>query len=202
MVINLGSLKYEQWLDFIFKHQVTSPFSGLRWYELEEWEYECDSVLIIEYLDRLFRNSADLLKKYSHDEIDQGLWFIPSLHGLTWIFLDYRLEWEKRRECIESMEYLFSDLFSKEKIGSSCYMWWDSVISYTAYENNNIETDILFLREIIAVMKKISKIDSYDVKQSIKHGIDHLHKIAFNTKNGKVKFLISNELGITKDLES
>lgn len=189
MSINLTQYTFDAWLDFIFKHPVTAlPFS---WSFEEAWQYECESDMLVIFMTRLFSEPDILVTRYSYPEIDQGFWFIPGPNGFMWTLLDEHIEWFKRKACIDSIQSLFSRLFSKHNIGTSGYMWWDSFISYCAYHDKNIETEHDVLEAVLEVLKALSQQDSQVSVDSAKHGIEHLVELAKKTHNTSVKQLVA-----------
>ncbi len=190
MSINLSKYTFDEWLDFIFKHPVVTllPFS---WSFEEEWQYECESKILITYMIRLFREPEVLVTRYSYPEIDQGFWFIPGPNGFIWAILDEHVEWVKREECIDSIQDLFSRLFSKHPIETSGYMWWDSFISYCVYNEKDLETEVHVLEAVLVVLKKISCQNFQVSVDSAKHGIGHILQLAEETKNISVKQLVA-----------
>ncbi|MDM8538453.1 hypothetical protein QUF70_16985, partial [Desulfobacterales bacterium HSG17] len=68
----------------------------------------------------------------------------------------------------------FSDLYSKHAIGTSGYMWWDSLITYCAYKNKDLGMEYNVLEAITIVIKKIYKQSYQSSKKSAVHGIEHI----------------------------
>ncbi len=193
---------FEEWLDFIFKRPENpifkNPENPMNWHFDEEWDwdYECDSMILINYMTKLFRSSENfLINRYSYEEIDQGFWFIIGVNGFMWALLDESVDWEDRKKCILSVLNLFSDLYSKHDIGISGYMWWDSVVSYCTFKGKDLGTEYMLLETVIFVIKQISKQDSELAKKSSEHGIEHILKMAESINDISIKKLIHHKLG-------
>ncbi|WP_124328014.1 hypothetical protein [Desulfonema ishimotonii] len=191
MTINLSSYSFEEWLDFIFYH----PNDSSEWHFEDKWAYKCDSHLLIDYMTKLFMSSDKLLiKEYTPEDIDQGFWFITGTNGFMWALLDDDVQFEIRKRCIDSIKYLFSDLFSKYEIGTSGYMWWDSVFSYCTFKNKSIFSELEIFKAIFQTIKEIFVQNSEVSKKSSEHGIKHILNIAKSLDNKIVKNLILKEI--------
>ncbi len=134
-------------------------------------------------MTKLFRSSEELLiNEYTLEEIDQGFWFISGVNGFMWAFLDDSVDIEDRKNCIYSTQNLFLNLFSKYEIGTSGYMWWDSVFTYCTFKTKTIFEDMKILETIIQTIKNIKEQNTDISKLSAEHGIKHLTKHEGRTK--------------------
>jgi hypothetical protein len=173
--IDLSQLNYEEWLTFVFDHPVHEPL----WYFSDAWNYEVsDPEKALAYVIRLFTNPAILLRRFSLPHIEQGFWFLPSVNGLMWLILLPSIPWQARLSAVHSIKTLFETFFSQVELGTSIYMWWDSLITYCTWEDKDLLTDRELLREIITVMGQLLSNPAPRVRESIRHGVEHLKAIA------------------------
>jgi hypothetical protein len=166
MSINLNKYSFNQWLKFVFDHPVSDP----EWYWKEEWEWEGDPNLVLEYSIKLFRNPSFLLDEYSPEQIEQGFWFLmgPTGEVYRWIWNE-DIDWLLRRECIISMVDVFEQLFAKNPLNNeNCYMWWDHL---RTIEDN---PDPKVREAMFEALSHILKMESHECQVSALHGLGHL----------------------------
>lgn len=191
---DLNVLSYDDWVDFIFNHPATSIQDA--WHFGLEWDYVCKTEKLINNMTNLFQNTAPLISKYSLSQIDQGFWFIPSSNGFIWTILSPRVSIQKRYRCIDSIEFLFNDLFCKyTELDIVTYMWWDSVFSYCTIDDKNLGNEIEILDRVALVISKLLNTGCEGSKQSAKHGLEHIIKIFNSTRSTDVKNIIVSNFG-------
>ena len=182
---NKTCYSYEQWLDFIFKHEVNieSP-----WYLNNDYAYDISQMDML-YLIRLFNAPNILLKKYSKEQINQGFWYIPSAYGFIGLILDPNINFKIKDDFISSIEHLFLHFFAKNDIGESVYMWWDSFITYCTFDKKDISSDILILKKIECLIKRLLESESPDIIESAKHGYEHIQYLSCKDGTGPYSHL-------------
>jgi len=196
MVKNLRTYSFEEWLDFVFYH----PNDDNDWSFDDEWEYTCDGGQLVDYMSILFSSAEEILiNKFSFKEIDRGFWFITGVNGFMWVFLDESIPWKSREDCLFLIPKLFSELYAKYDIGSSGYMWWDSFVTYCAYKDRNLGTDLRILRSVVKIIKRMLSQDCEIARESAKHGIVHLLRVADTINDDSVKNFIYENISTTKD---
>jgi len=134
------SATFEQWLEFVF----SNPVRKREWYWDEDfdsrWEaLELADTLIVQYMTRLF-GEPEILKPYSLDQVEQGLWFLvgdASPGGSSKTLLRREAALLDRVACIHAMSSFFRNFVlavtpgdfdpSAPAIGveGAAYMWWD-----------------------------------------------------------------------------
>ncbi|MFZ0481394.1 MAG: hypothetical protein WAL71_19800 [Terriglobales bacterium] len=134
------STTFEQWLEFVFNN----PVRRRQWYwdeDLESrWEaLELSDALIVQYMTRLFLEPG-VLKSYSLDQVNQGLWFLvgessPWCPSKTLLLREAALL--DRVACIYAMSSFFRNFILAVTPGhfepngptigvdGVAYMWWD-----------------------------------------------------------------------------
>ena len=134
------SATFEQWLEFVFNNPVRKP----KWYWDQDfdsrWEaLELTDALVVQYMTRLFL-AATAVRSYSHDQVDQGLWFLlgessPGCSSNTLLRREAKLP--ERVACIHAMSCFFRnfilavtpDQFDPKAptigVAGAAYMWWD-----------------------------------------------------------------------------
>ena len=173
---------FEQWVDSIFDHPIVDP----AWY----WAADADTCVEaaevnVEYLTRLFSESAGLLKRFDDAQVDQGLNMIVhcvcSDHAFT--ILNDDVPWEKRRSCIGSIYDLYAECFAarcapglshcervENPLNFVCYMWWDLFpgMGYSE-DKSHADEDAAFL----AVMERCLTIPHVACIEGALHGLGH-----------------------------
>lgn len=134
------SATFEKWLEFGFNN----PVRKREWYWDEDfdsrWEaLELTDTLIVQYMTRLFRE-PEILKPYSLDQVEQGLWFVigkssPGCSSKALLRRETALL--DRVACIHAMSSFFRKFilavtpghFDPEApligVNGAAYMWWD-----------------------------------------------------------------------------
>ena len=134
------SATFEQWLEFVFNN----PVRKREWYWDEDfdsrWEaLELTDTLIVQYMTRLFLE-PEVLKPYSLDQVEQGLWFLlgdssPGRSSQTLLRREAALL--DRVACIHAMSSFFRNFVLAVTPGDfdpkaptigvplRAYMWWD-----------------------------------------------------------------------------
>ena len=174
---------YEEWVVHIFDH----PVGAREWY----WEgdapyWKVDDATKAEFLGRLFKESGKLPDLYSDKQISIGLHYLldTGLSADFLVLLDNKVAWDVRREGLEAIRNVFSDLFAKRctehlchldepgagELNGICYMWWD--IAPVCGEPDNPackERDALLLQ----VMADTLALNSEACRESTLHGLGH-----------------------------
>jgi hypothetical protein len=135
MPIDLQAISYEDWIEFIFDHH--APYSldeeeerPKAWYWEDPPDPTIDPVRQVHYLTRLCREASPLLRVYTPEQIDQGLWYIFSAGGADEFYeqiFNPVVPWKDRAACIATLPELWPGLFEREDVGTMSYMLWDSV---------------------------------------------------------------------------
>jgi hypothetical protein len=131
---------FEQWLEFVFNN----PVREHEWYWDEDfaprWEaLELTNTLIVQYMTRLFLEPG-VLKSYSLDQVNQGLWFLISESSpgcSSEALLRHEEALVDRVACIHAMSSFFRNFILAVTPGhfdpngptigvdGTAYMWWD-----------------------------------------------------------------------------
>ena len=133
----LTDLDFEQWVQHLFCHPVTES----AWY-LEAWAelWDGEPLLKVQYVTRLFESPEGLLKEYSVEQLDQGLWYLAG-EGQAFMqaLLDSEVSWPTRQRGLQSIHTFYEKFFAaaccdelghlckttSSPINGICYMWWD-----------------------------------------------------------------------------
>ena len=105
---NVTDYSFNEWVKFVFDHPVTEP----EWYMEEHWGWEGEPEVVLRYVIQLMSQVEVLVDMYSAAQIEQGLWFLVGPVGglFDWLW-DEDIDWNLRRECIQSMANIFKTLF-------------------------------------------------------------------------------------------
>lgn len=181
--VDLSSVRYEEFIDFIFNKPIVPVKANLTpeegpWY----WGTETifNPAVIAGYYIKLFTKPEVVLKSYSDDELEQGFWAIQgcnldcSVYELMWM---KQLEFEVRESVVRSMYYLFVRIFADKPLFTSVDMWWDS-LAYDWYCENrsrkNGGEDELMQDVIFETLTKILSIEKTHIQYAALHGLGHL----------------------------
>jgi len=135
--IDLTSMDYEEWLEWVFTTDHT------------QWPDFCvqDPERLVNYFIQMCRDFARIGKQYSHEQIDQAIWFLLSAQlEFGRYLLDTSIPLSKRLECLHAMYHPFADFLSRQGgryDGSGFFMWWDLII-----ESHFWGPDILSLEDL------------------------------------------------------
>ena len=173
MDLDLRQLNYDQWLRFVFDHPVTRIEDAWHF----DIEYAADHDQVLANCTQMFLKSKVLIGSFNAEQLEQGFWFIPGPNGFMRFLADEDVPWSRRQACIQSIESLFRECFSvMPPWMTSCYMWWDSYVSYCAFGNNELMTDERLLDETFRVLQAILKQPEH-CRRSAVHGLQHLEAL-------------------------
>ena len=165
MSINLNNYSFDEWVEFVFDHPVSEP----AWYWDDGWKWEGDPHLLLKYATGLFSSPMFLLQEYSAEQLEQGFWFLLGSAGKLdhWVWAK-EIDWSIRKACISSMVNVFEQLFVKNPLGETCYMWWDLLSEFRD------EGDPQVRDAMLESLSRVLKIESLDCQTSALHGLGHL----------------------------
>lgn len=131
-----------------------------------------DSARLLSYSARLFEQSCDLSTNYSPERLEHGFCdLLGPASGLADTLWDETIDWPSRRRCIESMVYVFRDIFSKNPLNETSFMWWDLLRSFEDPRPQHVE------QAMLDCLASILSIENPSVWRSALHGLGHLkHK--------------------------
>ena len=172
------SATFEQWLEFIFNN----PVRKREWYWDEDfdlrWEaLELTDILIVRYMTRLFLDQG-ALKRYSLDQVEQGLWFLigeSSPGHSSKVLLRRRALLSDRVACIHSMSSFFRNFvlavtpceFDPDKnsdaVQCASYMWWD-IFPMHYYIRSRVPGKIALSAPLLAKLKLQDDVDVSEVE--------------------------------------
>ena len=178
---DLRGVSVVEFIKFLFDHDVPEDTEDPElWYdEYDMWiDYNKDE--LVDLYIRLFNDSADLLNRYSEEQLDQGCWVMmgPNLEvSLESIIWDDGIARAKRVMLIYSMYDMYNYFYKLNKLDTSCEMWWDS-LAYDFYDNElrnreNKETQVI-QDAMFSTLKKILEIDAKHCQTAALHGLGHL----------------------------
>lgn len=192
---DLSSETFDGFVEFFFARKVVSDdgqfelfFSDLQG-RTHQFREALNPALLVEYMTRLFTNFAEIARRYSVMQIDQGLWGMMgsnfTLHELLW---DETIDLEKRLDCIRSMFHVFGDFVAQSQIpdrSTYFFMWWDEVAKslWWTPRPKIEEGDVAklstesraLLDAAFETLKSILEIPNTLTQRSALHGLGHLH---------------------------
>lgn len=135
-------IPFDQWVEVIFGRSEAGAGSGAPAGD-DWWNEERNPALAIAHLTRLFRDPDVLLKRYSHQSINEGLLYLvrqeASSHALA--LISPQVPWDDRKRALLAIGALYERLFARvctnylghlgrgpelpDPLNDACYMWWD-----------------------------------------------------------------------------
>ena len=66
-------LDFMEWVQHVFDHPVADP----AWYfQIDQETWDGEPLLTVQHVTRLFESPERLLKDYSPEQLEQGLWYL------------------------------------------------------------------------------------------------------------------------------
>ncbi|HEX5322613.1 MAG TPA: hypothetical protein VFW40_02425 [Capsulimonadaceae bacterium] len=187
----LSDLSFEEWIDFVFNHPVTSPL--WYWQDESDW-WDAPPTVTVDYLARLFGNASNIFVDFSDAQVAEGLWYLAdsscSDHMLA--LVNETVPLANRLACIQAIYNLFERCFALKcsphlshldrgdtgtppevnPLNLVCYMWFDLIEAYGRSENEHCaEQNNAFLSS----MQRSLALDSIACQESALHGLGHWH---------------------------
>jgi hypothetical protein len=143
---------------------------------------------VVENVQAMCRDFAELAKIYSPEQLDQGLWSIfgAVLHCAMYLF-EPAVEIGLRIDCVESMYIPFRDVVARRTTNvkeSFYWMWWDMVLLRDSFPMPKeykhgyltLTADQSQMIEIIfQTLSKILALDHRGCQICALHGLGHLY---------------------------
>jgi|SRR5882672_5371160 len=185
MSINVDNYPFDEWVRFVFDHPVSEP----EWYWDDAWNWEGDPRVWLKNATALFSSPEFLVQDYSPEQLEQGFWFLLGPAGKLdrWVWAE-EIDWSIRADCISAMVNVFEQLFVKNPLGETCYMWWDLL------GESRDEGDTPVRDAMLESLRRVLAIESLDCQVSALHGLGHL------THGGKKK-VIEEFLNVRSNLD-
>jgi hypothetical protein len=177
----LKFLSFEDWVTFVFDHEVGGP----QWYFDPKAPFWIGpAVLTVSYITRLFEDPLPFLSGYSDEQLNQGFWYLVSNGASDMMFAlnDESVHLEQRIRCLKSFRLLFEHVFAAHcsphlshfdeagarPLNSACYMWWDLFPLCPAPGSREVIGNTA-----LEVMAEILALDSLACQESALHGLGH-----------------------------
>jgi hypothetical protein len=135
--VDLSTMTYEDWLRFVFDHPADANESPLSaWYYADDVSFtfwSAEPARAVAHLTRLFREFADIGRRYSIWQVAQGIDLLigsrTEFHENIW---EECVPLAERVACVRAMYHVYADFvaISDEPIMPHCFdMWWDRLAS-------------------------------------------------------------------------
>ena len=164
----------EAFVRFFFDRPVCLHDSDTELLEAQDRDQgDPDRVSLLDRVRSLFEQFGDVGRRFSQEQIEQGLWHIIGVPiNLGVILCSKDVPLEARLKTIRAMIYPFSQycaVAGEAYQGAAFFMWWDQLLGRPDKgENADIETAIL------EVIEQTLKLDSKPCQFSALHGLNHL----------------------------
>lgn len=175
-------LNFEQWVQHVFDHPITDP----PWhFQIDQEIWDGEPLVTVQHMTRLFESPERLLKDYSPEQLEQGLWYIGGAGTpFTQALLDETVSWPLRRQGLQSIRTFYDKFFAvacTDELGHlcrttwtpvnrACYMWWDLFPSWGHPEDPaRHEED----QTVLQILEGILSIPSEACRESALHGLGH-----------------------------
>jgi hypothetical protein len=186
--VELKDLTFGQWLKYVFDHDDRDWHFQM---DARFWNESANPALTLQYVTRLFENMHSATRRYSDQQIADGLWFLASTSCSEHLLLlyDARAAWGQRERGLNAIYLLYANLFAKRctphlshldrtstpahvnPLNAPCYMWWDLDWTYPSREATRQEASALSLH----LMRQILALPSVACQESALHGLGHWH---------------------------
>ena len=183
---DLSQLTYQEWLTYLFDRPVGDQ---VFWEEIDQydsWRDLAEPATIVQHLQRTCLEHKAILKTYSREQVDQGLWWIlcESLFHCGRTLFDATVKLDLRSQCIESMYHVYSDVVATTEGDAQdtvYWMWWDFVgredeeWQFGKPEVDRLSEDRRQIAEvIIRTLAKILELPNKRCQWAALHGLGHL----------------------------
>lgn len=172
---------FDEWLDDYFYYQERDSDC-----DAEVPSQELPTAVKVEYLTRMFSAPLQCIGRFSDRKLNKGLWYLLGRTDDILALVDDSVPEAERVACVESMRYLYTDLFAVRctdvtshweshgdevsPLNGVCYMWWDILpISGMPEDPSRANLD----DAILEVMEEALNIPSQACQESALHGLGH-----------------------------
>lgn len=190
MHYDLRHAQFEEFLDFIFDRPVAAQFCEENrdrdiprqdcWYDDIDLEVEVDPTRNCEYFTLLFCDPKLLIGRYTRSQLEQGFRWMQISHNdgsAADILWAGSLPLPRRLAMLQSMYFLYSDLFSEEPLFGAPHMWWENLTGgiaryalWTEYASDRLKIEQAMFR----VLSRILLLESEHSRIDALHGLNHL----------------------------
>jgi hypothetical protein len=181
--VGLSLIPYDEWLPFVFDHPVPEDrIAGKQWY----WEYGFEighpsrPERLVEHFTALCNQFAELTKRYSLPQIDQGIWFLlcERIHFGQYL-REQRIALDLRKSCIHSMYRVYADFVAKSDVEAmeNCFqMWWDLLLDdFYGHGDATLDPDAIEIESaMLETLTQILQLDDPRSQEYALHGLGHL----------------------------
>lgn len=183
-------LTHAQLIGHVFDHPVLKP----HWWfrddaDCSDWPEQVGKRRILEFLTRFFTDPADVRRRFTRDQIDQGLHYLvsSSCSGALSVVVDRSLPLADRIACIGAMKSLYANLMAPvygwdlghtiheddpERPMFACYMWWEVNALYPRADHPE---DGAINAAVFDVFRATLKLREESCLESVLHGLGHWH---------------------------
>jgi hypothetical protein len=168
---NPSNLDLDEFAEFLFARPMPLVEADEKLLQGEYYTWDDDypdKTRMVELATRIFLDFEAVGRRYSQQQIDQGLWF---LFGYPYWLGDRYLEGNEvplalRLACVEAMIVPFRDYLQRvqDDSGGIFYMWWDHV------RMEGPETVPVARR----VLEQILQLEGWPCQEAALHGLNHL----------------------------
>jgi len=130
LYFDLQHINAEGFETFVFDHLEETDDADEAWYLKDRVTIDYDEQHHVSLYAALFKSSANLLERYSTNQLEQGIWSIMgagldgNLNNLIW---SPTLSTAHKVQLIASIYDLCAGLFSLNGLDLSCHMLWDDL---------------------------------------------------------------------------
>ena len=192
--------------DFMFDHEVHSVGSDDVWYHQFDLTILFDPQHSAECFCEMFEKAGTLFAKYDRAKLEQGCWamfgagFKGNLPELIW---ESEIPIHAKDALIESMFFVYRDLFARNPLGHACMMWWDG-LAYDIHPSEIADTTYnpshkRIQHAMFLTLTKILGMESPDCQFAALHGMNHVaHPL---TRETVMKFISDHPELSAEDVE-
>jgi hypothetical protein len=171
--IDLRESTLDELVDFVFDHpepEVDSEGHPKSWWWAVDLEVQVNPERQLALMAELLRGAGALFPRFTAEQIEQGMWFMMT-GGSQWftaLLADRGLSWAPRRTVIVAIYDLYDRLFTRVRVETACYMFWDLLLDEFHGDYSEV-ADICF-----QTLVRILRLPQVECQQAALHGLGHL----------------------------
>lgn len=187
MQYDLRYVRLDEFLDFIFDRPVAAQHReenwgrdvprAPRWFDSIDLEVEIDPVRNCEFFALIFSGAAALPDRYSRSQLEQGFRWMQGGHldgSVVDLLRAGAVPIARRIAMVRSMTDLYAELFAREPLHASPYLWWQNInrtVFNAASGIRDADDRQRMRRAMIATLGEILTLDSPVCRSAALHGI-------------------------------
>ncbi len=215
------SMTFDDWVDYVFDHPVADDDEEKWFLKIDEFGLVFEEglgdepeVRLAEYVARLFEYPGILAKRFSLDQIAQGIECLMLKERIFYNISRECVPVSLQKRCIAAIYVLYRDMFCAElpkgptfedgervyasELEWECFYFWEADWGY----NLALEPSHSVLAEsVFDVLGRILLLDSYVCQESAIHALGHMRKRNNVDARQMLEVFRKTRLGVPSELD-